>query len=453
MKNELIQEKGNVYFIICTKIRCNFYTIFRPLDVKNGVRFNNEYVQYNKLFLPILSEEKVPKADKIAYKIISESEFKSEEEATEYFRNILNTMYIQIKNKKTGNYYIIDFNKDYLSNVLLDNQINKPKVIKNMLELYPLIKENVIGQDDAIKKILTILDYNENVLSYRNKNNILLVGPSGSGKTEIFRTIEELTDTVVCIEDMGQYTSPGYKGADIENMLNHMYIKANNDLDKAEHGILVLDEIDKKITSDKSDPTGTRVIDSLLKLMEGTTFEISCKNGRDDKSYIFNTANLTVVLAGAFVEMVKSKRNEAGFNSKLNNKGLAYSDVNVEKLCKYGFPIEGLRRINIVYLNELSKDDLLNIINNSKYSVLKEYINYFNNKGTKLSISDDALKVIAEDAYNLKIGASGIKAIINKLLDEAMFEVGCNPNEYTEVIIDDETINSIPPYRLVHKKN
>ena len=458
MKNELVLEKKQVYFAIYKKIKCNSNYIYTPTGYDKGVLFNSKYIKYEGLFLTVLNDDTVPVETKVAYNIISEQDLisrfscNSDLAADEYFKNLNKDLYIQSKDEKTGKYFIINFNNEYLNNYLLNNKKNKPRIIKDMISLYPLIKENVIGQDDAIKRILTILDYNGSILSYRNKNNILLIGPSGSGKTEIFRTIEEITDTVVNIEDMGQYTSAGYKGADIENMLNHLYIKANKDLEKAEHGILVLDEIDKKITSDKSDPSGTRVIDSLLKLIEGTDFDISNQNIINNDSYIFNTSNLTIVLAGAFVDLFKCDRKSVGFNSKLNNSKLAYDDVDIEKLSTYGFPYECLRRINIISLNELSKEDLLEIVTNSKYSVLKEYINYFNLKNVKLNITNEALETVAEEAYNMHIGASGIKAIINNLLSQAMFEVGYNPNTYEELIIDENTIKSIPPYRLVHKK-
>ena len=461
MENQLVVEKTKVYFVICYKVKCNFYNIYRPIKYIKGTIFNNTFVYYGELYLPILTETSNPKVDKLAYNIISEKQLmsmyncESEKAAEMHFKNLNYELYIQNIDGKSKKHPIMVFNKDYFYNYPLSTQISdkiEPKSTNNILELLNYVKENVIGQDEAIKRILTILDYNENVLSYRNKNNILLIGPSGSGKTEIFRTIGELTDKVICIEDMGQYTTAGYKGADIENMLVHLYIKADKDLEKAEHGILVLDEIDKKITSDKSDPSGTRVIDSLLKLMEGTDFEITIEKAKNEKTFTFNTSNLTIVMAGAFVELAKRPRNDTGFNSTLNKNKLEYSEINTEKLSRYGFPHEALRRINIISLNELTIENLLSIIKDSKYSVLKEYINYFKIKKVKLNITDEALEVIASQAYDLQIGASGIKAIIDKLLFEAMFEVGINPNYYDEVKIDRDSIGTIPPYKLIHKK-
>lgn len=329
---------------------------------------------------------------------------------------------------------------------------NKESTSLNIKKLYYALKENIIGQDEAIKQIIPTLDRNFNIKNYRNKTNILLIGPSGSGKTEIFRTIEEVLNIPITIEDSEQYSAVGYQGANISDMLVKLYFKANCDINKAEHGILVIDEIDKKVSNDKDDVSGTRILSSLLSLMEGTNFRINI-GSEDDPEYIdFNTNYLTVVLVGAFSDIF-DKSSSIGFNNNIEKDKKDYQQINKKKLNEYGLSDENLRRVSIYRLNELSIENLYEILNNSKNSALTEYINYSKSKNVTLNITKSAKYIIAKRAYDKKIGASGIKDTLNEILNDAFFEISMEPDLYKGIKITAQSLNSVPPYILVKKEN
>lgn len=322
----------------------------------------------------------------------------------------------------------------------------------NMVELYNSIKESIIGQDEAIKQVVSTLDRNYSIENFRNKTNILLIGPSGSGKTEMFRTIESTINIPTIIEDSEQYSAVGYQGSSIEDMLVKLYHKANGNLKLAQKGILVIDEIDKKLTDSKDDVSGTRVLNSLLSLMEGTTFRINTTGNDYDPNYVtFDTSYLTVVLAGAFSFMVTTDKG-MGFNSELEKKN-TYNEISIQKLNKIGLSNEILRRVSIYKLNELSTDNLVDIMNTSKNSYLKELEKYAEKKKINLSINDATIKKIAEIAKSKNIGASGIKATLNEILNDAFFDVELNKKKYNTIEVTEESLEQTPPYILKKERN
>jgi ATP-dependent Clp protease ATP-binding subunit ClpX len=321
----------------------------------------------------------------------------------------------------------------------------------NMKELYFAIKENVIGQDETIKQIVSTIDRNYNITNFRNKTNILLIGPSGSGKTEIFRTIANNINIPITIEDSEQYSAVGYKGANIEDMLIKLYNKANKNLELAERGILVVDEIDKKVSKDKDDVSGTRVLNAFLSLMEGTTFRINVGTENNPEYVNFNTEFLTVVLAGAFSDMT-IKEKGLGFNNKLEMQK-EYKDISLDDLNKYGLSNETLRRVSICRLNNLTLDNLIDIMLKSKNSALFEYYKYAEKKKIKLIITDEAIKEIASIAIKKNVGASGIKDTLNEILNDAIFEVEMNEGIYSSIKITKESLSTKPPYQLIKKND
>lgn len=344
-------------------------------------------------------------------------------------------------------------NTSKLKKTTIDKTENKEKTnIKiDMIELYKYIKESVIGQDKAIRQIVSTIDRNYNLTNYRNKTNILLIGPSGAGKTEIFRTIEEKLNIPITIEDSEQYSAVGYQGSSISDMLIKLYHKANDNLELAERGILVIDEIDKKVSNTKDDVSGNRVLNSLLSLMEGTTFRINTTENDFNPNYVnFDTSYLTVILAGAFSDMTEEEKG-LGFNSDIR-KNISYQEIDLKKLNKYGLSREILRRVSIYKLNELSIDDLINIMNNSKNSALKEFYDYAKKKKIKLYIDDQAIKKIAYMAKEKNIGASGIKATLNEILNDAFFEYEANKDIYSSIKITETSLSKNPPYILIKKK-
>lgn len=384
-----------------------------------------------------------------------------------YYDSFLDSIFYQVEdaiNDTTNTYrYIISDKKvfevskysmdglalyDYLSN----NKEEKKEEFKfNMIETYKHVRSQVISQDAAVKKIVSILDRNFSIDNFRNKTNMLVIGPSGVGKTEIFRSIDSVINVPIVVTDASQYSAAGYEGADVTDMLVDLYYRANCDINNAQKGILVIDEIDKKVTSSRDDASGTRVINSLLSLMEGSKININIGSHMNQNLIEFDTSRLTICLVGAFSSIVSSA-NGVGFNKSLLKEGKGYNQVKNEDLIKYGLPVDLLRRVSIITLNNLECSDMIKIMKESSNSCLNSYMEYANGKGVNLSISDDAITSIAKDAYDRGIGVSGIKDALNKILDEAFFDV-CECGNIESIVVDSDSLNKVPPYKLVKKLN
>ena len=320
----------------------------------------------------------------------------------------------------------------------------------NMKDLYYKTKESIVGQDDVLKKIVSTIDRNYSIENYRNKTNILLIGPSGSGKTEIFRTIASIINVPIVIEDSEQYSATGYVGSDVKDMLTDLIRNANGNINAAERGIIVIDEIDKKITGGKDDVSGIRVLNSILTMMEGAKYTVNLGTEADPIHKVFDTSYVTFVLAGAFSDLMHITKH-IGINQELVETK-KYKNVTINDLQKYGLSSETLRRLSIFRLNELTKTDFIDIMQISKNSVLKEYKKYAKTKNVKLVIDEEALNKIAEIAIKKNIGVSGIKDTFNELLDDAFFEVGTNLDTYSSIKISKESLDKKPPYILTKKK-
>jgi len=198
-------------------------------------------------------------------------------------------------------------------------------------EVYNYLKGSVFGQDKAIKKAIITIDKNTKIKNYRNKTDLLVIGPSGCGKTEIFRSIAEKANIPIIVEDSEQYSVAGYQGASVSEMLIKLYNIAGNNLALAEKGILVIDEIDKKVNTSDDDVSGKRFLNSLLSLMEGTSFRINVGSFEKEHYVNFSTNNLTVILLGAFTDIVKKKKN-IGFCSDITNSEKEFSEITLDDL-------------------------------------------------------------------------------------------------------------------------
>jgi ATP-dependent Clp protease ATP-binding subunit ClpX len=365
----------------------------------------------------------------------------------------------------TGEEDIVDIDKskfrDIFGEFKDDTNINQSSEISssnielaekiNLKELYQVLKKNVIGQDEAIKNILITMDMNYNIDNYRNKNNILLIGSSGCGKTEIFRTIADNINIPITMEDSEQYSAVGYVGASVEDMLVKLYNNANKNLELAQRGILVIDEIDKKLTNEKGDVSGDRILNSLLCLMEGSKFRINSSGDTLCPNWItFDTSFLTVVLMGACSDLVKTVKN-VGFGKKLEMK-VNYEDIDIDMLNKYGFSRELLRRVLIFRLNNLTVENLVTIMKDSANSALLEFYRYAIKKNIDLRIDDEAIYEIAKMAHEKGIGASGIKSTLNEILMRAFADIEIDDKGYDGIEVTKDSLDKIPPYKLIKTK-
>lgn len=318
----------------------------------------------------------------------------------------------------------------------------------NINKLYTELTNNVIDQDEPIRKILTAIWKQYNNFSETKSRNILINGSTGVGKTQTFRILTKMLEVPYYLTSATEYTAEGYIGKSVSEMLVGLLQNANYDIEKAQRGILIIDEIDKLSESNKnfSQINQKDVQEALLKILEDGVFNL--KVGL--KEYTFDTSKLMVIGMGSWSRIELKETRPVGFESKASKK--EYKDITKEDIVSAGMIPELIGRFpTIVQMNELTYDSFIKILK-SKNNILSLNKEFLRKNGVTLTVSDDTLNEIATKAIKLKYGARSLDEIVETALAVASFEIATNPNIYNELIITAETINDNKKYTLIKRR-
>lgn len=313
-------------------------------------------------------------------------------------------------------------------------------------ELRKEVNDIIINQEKAVNAITRTIIINQKSKNHNHKQHMLVAGPSGTGKTKIIDIIAKKLDLPYFIADATAYTKSGYVGKDVYSMLEGLINAAGGDIKKAQNGILIIDEIDKKLSGRTDDVGGVDVIYSLLKIMDRGVIEVDIGPDYMKKKVLFDTSNLNIICMGAFEGLYKQKtkenKNVIGFGTQIEEQSQKL-EITRQDMIDYGVPAEFLGRIGIVtYTEKLSVEDLVEILYKSKESPLEETKEFFKDEGVDIIFTDEFIREKAIQASKTNTGARNLRSVVKESLEYA-YDMVLNDEKVKTLRLTKETaINS-----------